>query len=527
MRKFDNPLYEGEEWTPALLQQFTDICEEIGEKECGLSLYPNEVKIVTPKQMEDAMVTGALPLQLYHWFYGLQSYQFQQRGVGDFFEVVQNTDPCQLYCVENNTATQMLTVIAHAGIGHNTVYKNNFLFQEFTRPRGIVDYLLFARDFLKRCEEKYGEERVSDLMTSCMMLAPYSVDLMRKPKPRSYEDELARLHKRVERFEENFNPVFHDRSANPILARDKLRVRLPASPDENILKFLEKNGPLLRVLDQWEAEVIRIFRKINEYFYPHHRTSVVHEGAACTMQWKVFERLSPLDLGAVNDCAMNNFFATHGSVINQPGYRWRPKFDGKVFAYPINHYSLGFQLFQDIARMCREPTEEDRRWFPSLPGSDFWDVFRHIIVEHDDESFIRTYLSPKLIRDYAFYVLKDDPDKEYFEVTDIHNEEGYHTIRDKLAQRYAYHDNLPNLTVANVDITDGCALTLRHTQHNGVSLDGDSASEVLYLLQKHLWPRTVKIESVNAEHAVSEAWLNEDGSVRRLNGYNIENDYGG
>ena len=516
MKKFERPIYEGEEWTPALLQRFLEISEEIAVEKCGLDLYPNEVKIVTSKQMEDAMVTGALPLQLYHWFYGMQSYQIEATGSRGYLEIVQNTNPCQLYCAENNTATEMLVVIAHAGCGHNAVYKNNFLFRQFTNPKGIVDYLIFARDFLRKCEEKYGEERVSDLMTACMALGPYSVDLIRKPKPRSYDDELARLQKRVEQFERSFNPVFHDRSSSPLRGQNEIEIRIPESPDENILKFIEKQGPRLRVIEEWEAEVTRIFRKINEYFYPHTRTKVVHEGAACTLQRTVFNCLSPLELGAVSNSAMNNFFDVHARVTGQPGYRWRDKFEGKIPLWGINHYSLGFQLFQDIERICREPTDEDRAWFPDLIGANFWEVFRHIIAEHDDESFIQTYFSPKLIRDYAFFALEDDPDHDYFEVTDIHNEEGYRHVRDRLAHQYAYHAALPNLEVASVDIGSGCALTLRHTQHDRVHLDGNSVGEFLFIVHRNLWPRTMRIESVDAEGKVTDLWIANEGKVTNV-----------
>lgn len=506
MNKFANPLYTDEEWTPALLSQFLEICEEIGTKECGLDLYPNEVKIATPRQMEDTMVTGALPLMPNHWHYGLQSYRAQGSSAA-FLEVIQNTNPCHVYCTENNTATEMLTVLAHAAIGHNAFFKSNFVFQSYTNPNGIVDYLLYARHFLKRCEEKYGEDRVADVMAACMALAPYSVDLAHKPKPRSYEDELARLRRRVEAFEAQFNPVFQSRTRSQSGADDAIIMRIPERPDENILKVLEKNGPKMRVIEEWQSEIVRIFRKINEFFYPISRTIVVNEGVACTMQWKIFQRLSPLELGAVTNRAMNNFFDTHGSVIAQHGHRWRDKFDGKIYLPRINHYSLGFQIFQDIERMCKDPTPEDRAWFPSLPGRDFWEVFREIIAEHDNETFINTFLSPKVIRDYAFFVWKNDPEKDYFEVTDIHNEEGYVAIREKLARMFTPRENTPDLSVAEINVASGGTMLLRHVQNSiGVKLDGTSVYEVLTMVHKQLWPRPIVLESVNNEGKTTDIW---------------------
>jgi len=292
-----------------------------------------------------------------------------------------------------------------------------------------------------------------------------------------------------------------------------VRIKIPPRPDENILKFIEKNGPKLRVLELWEAEIVRIFRKINEYFYPFHRTRVIHEGAACTLHWNIMNRVSPLELNAVPHSAMHHFFEMHASVIGQPGHRWRKKFDGQISLWDINHYSLGFQMFQDIERICTNPTDEDRKWFPRLPGRNFWDVFRQIITEDDDESFIRTYLSPKLIREYAFYVLRDDPEVDYLEVTDIHNEEGYIHIREKLAERWAYHAQLPNISVANVDIANGCALQLQHVEYGGMGLDGDSVGEVLAHMNENLWRRKISLESVNDQGKRSDLWTIKEGKL--------------
>lgn len=514
MKPFMQPLYTDEEWAPSTLADMLAVAEEIVTTEYGLTLHPNEVKIVTPKQMEDAMVTGALPLQIYHWYHGLQSYRSEAQGAFGFLEVVQNTYPVQSYCTENNTATEMMTVIAHAACGHNTVFKNNHLFREYTNPRSIVDYIIFARNFLRKCEEKYGEDCVADTLTACMTLQRYCVDLSRKPKQRSYEEELARLQDRVQRYEEQYNPLINDRSGYPLLKRAEPYVRIPQTPEENVLKFMEKQGPRLRAIEQWQAEIIRIIRMISAYFYPHARTKVVHEGVACTIQWKVMNRLSPLELGGLTNTAMNNFFDIHNRVIAQPGYgREREKFNGKFHVSPINYYSLGFRMFQDIERICTNPTNEDKEWFPKLAGADFWEVFRHVYTEHDDESFIRTYLSPKLIRDYAFLTLRDDPSKDYFEVTDIHNEAGYRHIRDRLASRYCYHNQLPNLTVHEVDVADNATLTLRHTQHGNVRLERKSVGEVLLQINKHLWPRTVQLESFANDGSCTDVWWIEDEEV--------------
>ena len=52
---------------------------------------------------------------------------------------------------------------------------------------------------------------------------------------------------------------------------------------------------------------------------------------------------------------------SHTSVILQPEFD-DPRYSG------INPYALGFAMMEDIERICRDPTEEDREWFPDFAG---------------------------------------------------------------------------------------------------------------------------------------------------------------
>lgn len=45
--------------------------------------------------------------------------------------------------------------------------------------------------------------------------------------------------------------------------------RYPSEPQENLLYFMEKNAPLL---EPWQREILRIVRKVSQYFYPQKQT---------------------------------------------------------------------------------------------------------------------------------------------------------------------------------------------------------------------------------------------------------------
>lgn len=77
----------------------------------------------------------------------------------------------------------------------------------------------------------------------------------------------------------------------------------------------------------------------------------------------------------------------------------------------INPYALGFAMFQDIRRICEQPTEEDKRWFPDIAGKDWLETLHFAMREFKDESFISQFLSPKLMRDFRLFAVADDDRK--------------------------------------------------------------------------------------------------------------------
>ena len=97
------------------------------------------------------------------------------------YEIVINSDPCIAYLMEENTMTMQALVIAHACYGHNSFFKGNYLFRQWTEADAIIDYLVFARRYVMECEERYGAEAVEAVLDSCHALMPHGVDRYRRP----------------------------------------------------------------------------------------------------------------------------------------------------------------------------------------------------------------------------------------------------------------------------------------------------------------------------------------------------------
>ena len=226
--------------------------------------------------------------------------------------------------------------------------------------------------------------------------------------------------------------------------------RFPEEPQENLLYFIEKNAPLL---EPWQREIIRIVRKIGQYFYPQRQTQVMNEGWATFWHYTLLNRL--YDEGLVGDGFMMEVLQSHTNVVFQPSFD-SPFYSG------INPYALGFSMMRDLRRICEEPTDEDRYWFPEIAGQDWLKVLDFAMRNFKDESFIAQYLSPKLMRDFHLFSVLDDDREETLEITAIHEEAGYRKLRAALADQYNLGSREPNIQIYNVDLRGDRSLTLRH-----------------------------------------------------------------
>jgi stage V sporulation protein R len=490
-------LYDGPEWTFDLVQKVYDAVEEIGVGEMGLDIYPNQIEVISSEQMLDAYASIGMPSMYRHWSFGKHfareetAYRKGARALA--YELVINSDPCINYIMEENTMTMQTLVIAHAAMGHNHFFKNNYLFKQWTDATSILDYLTFAKEYVSECEEKYGVEAVEAVLDSAHALMNQGVS--RHPQPRrtlNLDREKAR--KRRAHEEATYNELWRtiprsqlppvETGANAETRRDKHDLGLP---QENVLYFLEKHAPKL---EDWKRELIRIVRMLAQYFYPQRQTKVMNEGCATFVHYEILNRM--YDRGQISEGAMLEFMHSHSSVVFQPSFD-QPFYSG------MNPYALGFAMMQDIKRICENPTPEDRDWFPDLADSgdplaalkDAWADFR-------DDSFILQYLSPKLIRDFRLFQLHERADSPFLQVDAIHDETGYRQVRQRLAAQYDASARDPDIQVVSADLSGTRRLNLFHRVRDGVLLDKAECDRTL-LHVAHLWGYRVKMFEVDAE----------------------------
>jgi stage V sporulation protein R len=445
--------------------------------------------------MLDAYASVGMPVNYRHWSYGkhfIQSEKSYRRGhMGLAYEIVINSDPCIAYLMEENTMPMQALVMAHACFGHNSFFKGNYLFRMWTDASSIVDYLVYAKSYIAECEERHGIETVEQTLDACHALMNYGVDRYRRPQKISMMEEENRRKDREAYLQQQVNDLWRTLPTKAGKAAKKESKRFPEEPQENILYFIEKNAPLL---EPWQREIVRIVRKVAQYFYPQRQTQVMNEGWATFWHYTLLNTM--YDEGRLSDGYMMEILRSHTNVVFQPPIT-HPAYSG------INPYALGFSMFTDIRRICEKPTTRPRvvprhrrhrlDQVARLRDAAFQgrELHRPVPVAEADARHADVRRARRLAQ-------------SELEVAAIHDDNGYRRLRESLARQHDLSWREPNIQVWNVNARGDRSLTLRHVRHNDRPLD-NSAEEVVKHVAR-LWGFRVRLESVDAHDRVMQHW---------------------
>lgn len=487
-----NLIFKDHTWTFDQLVAILREIEIIGKEEMGLNPYSSRIEIVSAEQMADLSSTHGFGNLYKHWSFGkrfLQTHKLYLSGRGGLaYETIIATNPSLAYCMEDNSSTLQALTIGHACFGHSHVFRNNIYYDKGVDAADIVSYLEFAKNFIAKCEETYGVARVELVLDAAHALQYVSAAPLDK-RPRSLKEEQERFVERQKAADANYNELWQ---SVPRL-KDKPVEAMPERPDwpvpeSNVLYFLEKNAPLLL---PWEKEILRIVRILGQFWYPSMQISVVHESAAVYSHMYIMRRL--YEKGFITAGALLEVADVNASVIYQSDYEhWRG----------WNIYTLGWAIAQDIERICTNPTEEDKQWFPDWAGNqEPMKTLRYAWENFRDESFIRQFLSPKVMRDLKMFRLEDDFSEPFYLVDAIHDDEGYRAIRSSLADSYLPERFAPDIRVTEID--DDFTLGLTHYTDPGEPLEAASKYHVMsYLTDLWGYPVRMKERTRDGKHNI-------------------------
>ncbi|MDE2427428.1 MAG: SpoVR family protein, partial [Burkholderiales bacterium] len=236
-------LPEQSEWTFELIEQAHEEIRRVAEK-FGLDTYPNQLEIITAEQMMDAYASVGMPVSYNHWSFGkhfLSTEKSYRRGqMGLAYEIVINSNPCIAYLMEENSLTMQALVIAHAAYGHNSFFKGNYLFRTWTDADAIIDYMVFAKNYVADCEQRYGMDAVEEIIDSCHALQNYGVDRYKRPARISLAEERERQTDREKYMQSQVNDLWRTLPKRQEVVEDVEVHRFPQEPQENLLYFFEK-----------------------------------------------------------------------------------------------------------------------------------------------------------------------------------------------------------------------------------------------------------------------------------------------
>ena len=495
-------LYRGSEWDFDVLRRAHDAIEQVALEELGLDVYRNQIEVITSEQMLDAYAAVGMPLMYRHWSFGKrfahEELLYRKGAQSLAYELVINSDPCVSYVMEENSMTMQALVIAHAAFGHNHFFKNNYLFRQWTRADRVLDDLAYAKEFITQCEERHGLAAVESLLDSAHALMSQGVSRYAPNRPAAMRrDRHAKAKARQDYHESTYNDLWrtvpgeaaqgadaHGRDNEQLAEAEGETLDLP---EENLLSFLAAHAPKLK---DWQREVLEIVRGMAQYFYPQRQTKMMNEGCATFTHYEIMNRL--YDRGQVDDGAMLEFLRMHSAVIAQPDFDDR-RFGG------LNPYALGFAMMRDIQRVCQDPDEEDRSWFPEIAGNGQpMATLRDAWADYRDESFILQYLSPRLMRELRLFAICDVAEAPFMSVDAIHDETGYREVRRRLAAQYDLSKQQPDIEVTDADLHGNRRLILTHHVRDGKLLEKEDCHRTLRHVA-NLWGYRVRLIEVDEE----------------------------
>ena len=477
--------FSGSEWTLEDLLAIEQACGRHAAK-YSLDTFPNQMEVITSEQMLDGYVSGGLPVNYGHWSFGkhflIEHGRYRSGENSLAYEIVINTNPCIAFLMEGNSLAMQTLVIPHACFGHNSFSKGNHLFRQWTQPDAILDYMLFARNYVAECEERYGQDRVEQTLDALHALRDQGLDKYKRPSRLDSRKERAEQAKRLFAAQETMRQAEYY-SLTPQAAKQQAAPEeggaVVVNPEENLLYFIEKHAPKL---EPWQRELARIVRKIAQYFYPQRQTQVINEGWATFWHHRLINDM--YDAGEIDQGILLECLHSHTNVIRQREYS------------ALNPYALGFAAWNEIKRVCEKPTDEDREYLPEIAGTDWLETFHDTMQNYRDESFLLQFLTPKLVRDFKLMAIKTREDLDHWSVSDTAGADNFKSIRSQLSASYRLESSMPEISVVGYARESDRKLLLQHQSYSGKMLLEDQARQTLKHL-RGLWGYDVVLETVD------------------------------
>lgn len=460
----------------------------------GLDYYPIVVELVRYDEMSELASYGGFPVRYPHWKWGMEyeqlsrGYEFNQYRIS---EMVINTNPCYIYCMDSNTVVDNVDVVCHA-IGHNDFFKNNIFFGP--TDGNMMNKLANHGTRIRRYMARWGYELVTEFIDHVLrietLIDPQKAWKQKKIAEVNVRDERKYRFPRRIRAEHNYmdewvNPGVYIDEENERIEKKDARDFLDmfGKPERDVMGFLKNNAPL----KPWQQDIISMLYEESMYFHPQRQTKMLNEGWASFVDYHLLCREGMASLGQeTEDCGIWEYSKHKMNVLG-----------GK---YSMNPYKLGFELFLDI----------EERWNKGQFGTEWedcdniqeranWDkklgLGKEKLFEvrkyYNDFTTIQEFFTQEFCEKKEFYEYRKFPNGEW----KITNRD-FKSIKAKLLSRYL-NGGLPDIRLIDSNHLGKGWMFLQHTW-DGRPLYDKYTREVLPSLFR-IWKNTIVLSSQNMD----------------------------
>jgi stage V sporulation protein R len=453
------------------LERAIDEITEIA-KGFGLDFYPMRYEIC-PADIIYTFGAYGMPTRFSHWSFGKTFNKMKMQydfGLSKIYELVINSNPCYAFLLDGNSLIQNKLIVAHV-LAHCDFFKNNSRFGNTNR--NMVESMSATAERVSQYEMLYGTEAVEKFIDAILaiqehidptLIKPYQLDKTHYIEMHS-KDELNRVPPLQTGYEDLWT-LETDAQADQAdqAAKSSEAKRFPPKPEKDLIWFIEEYSPQLQ---DWQRDILSMLRDEMLYFWPQIETKIMNEGWASYWHQRIIREL---DLSSEETIE----FAMLNSSVVQPS------------RHSLNPYYLGLKIFEDIEKRYDNPTKEERERFGRKPGLGREKMFE--VREYDsDISFLRNYLTKKLVEDLDLYVFEKKGAE--WKITD----KTWESVRDQLVYSKV-NGGFPNIMVIDGDFNRVGELFLSH-QYEGVELDLKYVERTLpHVVQ--LWGKSVHLETV-------------------------------
>jgi stage V sporulation protein R len=479
---------------PELKKLLPEIYKKVSD--FGCDFYPTVVEMLTYDEISEIAAYGGFPVRFPHWRWGMEYEELQRGyvyGMHKIYEMVVNTNPVYLYCLDSNTLVDNVTVVAHA-LGHADFFKNNIYFSQTSQ--NMMNQLANHGTRIREYMSRWGKERVTEFIDHVLRietLIDFSKSWERKKiKNPIIKDE--RIYRHPSRLKSKEDHDYMDDYLNPqdwinkqqekiqkIEAAEYLDIFNNSTKD--IMRFIRDYAPL----KPWEADIVAMLYDESMYFAPQRLTKTINEGWASFCDYNIMAKQGFSALGQSHESSGIIEYSHHKMGV----------LGGK---YSMNPYKLGFCLFLDIEERWNkgqfgtewedcEDIREKENWDKKLNlGHD--KVFE-VRKFYNDLTFIMEFFTPEFCEKYQFFEWKKYPNGEYKIESRDHKK-----IKKKLIQRYT-NGGLPEIYLTDCNHKGKGILFLEH-KSDGRPLYDPYIRPVIQSL-RYLWKNDVCLSTKTAD----------------------------